>query len=186
MSKKTDGRVEGLGNVDQIREIIFGSQLREFNQRFEKLQQAIDGLEQSMNARMQEQQQALQNDITNNTELLETKLKNLTALSTEEREAIREEVARNDKRVSVALQSLGEENDAKLQMVKKEMQTSSAHLKEEMEKLKKTLYIELEERLGTMEDAKVSRDSMAETLFEMAMKVKGEGVEIFLPEAEDE
>lgn len=182
MSKKMEGKVEGLGNVDQIREIIFGSQLREFNQRFEQMAQRIDQLSVSVEERLREQQKTLQSEIANNMELLETKFKNLSTLGKEEREALREELARNDKRVTIAFESFGEENETKLALMKKELQAGAAQLKEEMEALKAEFFRELRARLGDLSDAKVSRDVMAETLFEMAMKIKGEGLDFVLSE----
>jgi len=186
MNKKAEGKVEGLGNVEQIREIIFGSQLREFNKRFEQMELRLTQLQEQMEERLREQQTTLQNEIANHSELTETKLKNLSTLSKEEREALRDELSRLDKRTTIAVESLGEEHETKLSLIKKEMQSAALQVKEEVEALKAAMSRELQARIGDVTEAKVSRDIMAETLFEMAMKIKGEGLDIALPETAGE
>ncbi len=171
-------KVEGLGNVDQIREIIFGSQMRELDQRFSKMETALQTLKNEMAAQMREVKAQMQSELNSGIELLETKLKNLANLSKEEREALREELLRTDKRLNMALDSLGEENETKLNLLKKETQAANDRMKNELSELRRQINESLDSRLSAMGEAKVSRDAMADLLLDMAVKIKGEGLDI--------
>ncbi len=186
MKKETEvKKVDGLGNVDQIREIIFGSQMRELDQRFSQMEAALSTLKQETAAQLRELKSAMQSEIGNGIELLETKLRNLSNLSKEEREALREELLRTDKRMTLAISSLAEENDTKLSLMKKEQQAQNDRLKEDLNELRRSVLDELNRNLAAMEDSKVSRDNMAEVLLDMAMRLKGEGLGIALESTEE-
>jgi hypothetical protein len=185
LKKQVEKSMEGLGNVDQIREIIFGSQMRELNQRFSKLETALTAQSKQFESLLDDTKSQLGNEISSNMELLETKLKNLSALSQAERDAIKEELGRNDKRLNMAIHSQNEEQTTKLSLLKKEFTSESERLKAEMRTLKETIFDELEKQLGSMGDVKVSRDAMAEVLLEMAMKIKGEGIDLPLDNTQE-
>lgn len=168
--------MEGLGNVDQIREIIFGTQMRELDQRFTEMASSLTSLKTVMEHDMAELRTLMREEVSNATQLFETKLKNLSNLSREEREALREELGRTEKRLSMGLDSMAEEHEAKLALMKNEQQGVTQRLKEELHELKQNVASELGKGLAEMGDTRVSRDAMAEMLLEMAMKIKGEGL----------
>lgn len=179
MTKKPqEGKIEGLGNIDQIREIIFGSQMREVTQRFTKIENAMDAMRKSFEEQIPRLKTAISNENQNNMELIETKIKNLASMTKEERDALKDELNRSDKRINMAMLSLSEEQTTKLALLKKDYLANAERLEEEMAALKRTVMEELTSQLGSMEDVKVSRDVMAEVLLEMAMKIKGEGLDI--------
>ena len=45
---------ERLGNIDQIRDIIFGAQLREYDNRFDKIDSDLSMMQQDMQARIEQ------------------------------------------------------------------------------------------------------------------------------------
>ncbi|MEO0949405.1 MAG: hypothetical protein AAFY11_14930 [Cyanobacteria bacterium J06641_5] len=49
---------EQLGNIDRIRDILFGTQLRDYNARFERLEKGLSGLQQDVRSRADEVRQA--------------------------------------------------------------------------------------------------------------------------------
>lgn len=160
--------------------------MREFNQRFAKLEGTLDQTAKRLEERMTEIKSQLNTEIASNMELVETKLKNLVSLSKEEREALKDELLRTDKRLSMAMDSHAEEQATKLNLLKKEYATLTEHLNEEMRSLKESVMSELQTQLGSMGDIKVSRDTMAEVLLEMAMKIKGESLDFPLEVTEGE
>lgn len=182
----TSNKVDGLGNVDQIREIIFGSQMRELDQRFGGMEKRLEEMKNSFETQVRELKQVMQSEMNSSIELLETKLKNLGNLSKEEREALREELLRTDKRLNMALDSMTEEHDTKLSLMKKDQQNEMGRIKSDLAELRQNVSRELEERLSSMGEMKVSRDAMAEVLLDMAMKIKGEGLDIALNETGNE
>ena len=45
---------ERLGNIDQIRDIIFGAQLREYDNRFDKIDSDLSMMQRDMQARIEQ------------------------------------------------------------------------------------------------------------------------------------
>ena len=66
-NKKLSSETSELGNVDQIREILFGSQSRELNKRFEKLEidikRSFDDLKSKIEFSQKEFNQKLENEV---------------------------------------------------------------------------------------------------------------------------
>jgi uncharacterized protein (UPF0335 family) len=56
---KRDDMYDKLGNIDQIRDIIFGAQLREYNSRFEKIEADIVATQDELRDRVSEIKNAL-------------------------------------------------------------------------------------------------------------------------------
>ena len=83
-NKKLSSETSELGNVDQIREILFGSQSRELNKRFEKLEidikRSFDDLKSKIEFSQKEFNQKLENEV----ELISKRIKNLTTVQQDE------------------------------------------------------------------------------------------------------
>ena len=66
---------ERLGNIDQIRDIIFGAQIREYETRFGKLESDISLLQQEMRSHVEQLKVSFAAELKAGFESLEKKLK---------------------------------------------------------------------------------------------------------------
>lgn len=164
---------EKLGNIDQIRDILFGSLFREYGSRFEKIESDIALLQQEMHDYASQVKSVLSTELRAAIESFEKKLKSLSLSSQEETADLRQQVDRVNRKFTTTIESLDESVDKQINLMREEFYNSRERLQEDVRSLRNQVFDELNNRLSVMRDAKVSRDDMAEILFELGMKLKG-------------
>ena len=83
-NNKATNETSELGNVDQIREILFGSQSRELNKRFEKLETDIKRSFDDLKSKIEFSQKEFNQKLENEVELISKRIKNLTTTQQDE------------------------------------------------------------------------------------------------------
>ena len=162
-----------LGNIDQIRDIIIGSQLREFNTRFGKIENDIALIEQEMRDRLEELKTTLLGEIKFAAEAIDKKLKGAIANTEEEQLELRQQIDRNSKKFSTSIENLDKDIDTQTESIRTQMSQSVGKLQEDVHTLRTQIFEQLDLRFATLSGVKVSRDDMAELLFELGMRLKG-------------
>ncbi|MEG4395721.1 hypothetical protein [Microcoleus sp. BROC3] len=164
---------ERLGNIDQIRDIIFGAQLREYDNRFDKIDSDLSMMQQDMQARIEQVKTVLSGEMRAAVDSLEKKVKSLTSNTQEESADIRQQVDRVNRKFSSSMEALDEAIDNQTSSLRDELSQTRERLSEETRTLKTQVFEELDRRFSMLRDVKVSRDDMAEILFELGMRLKG-------------
>lgn len=164
---------ERLGNIDQIRDIIFGPQLREYDNRFDKIESDISLLQQEMRDRIDQVKTVVSTEMRSSFDSLEKKLRSISLSYQEEISDLRQQVDRVNKKFTNAVEGLDQNIDNQTTSLRKELTESRTKLQEDVRALRVQVFEELERRLSTMRDAKVSKDDVAEILFELGMRLKG-------------
>lgn len=162
-----------LGNIDQIRDIIIGSQLREFNARFGKIESDISLIEQETRDRLEEVKTTLLGEIKFAIEALDKKLKGAISSTQEEQLELRQQIDRNNKKFSTSIDNLDKDIDTQTDSIRSQMNQSVGKLQEDVHSLRTQIFEQLDLRFATLSGVKVSRDDMAELLFELGMRLKG-------------
>jgi uncharacterized phage infection (PIP) family protein YhgE len=184
-STKEDIR-ERLGNVDQIRDIIFGTQVRDYDNRFTKIESDISKLQQEMRSGMEQLKNSFSVELKTAVETLDKKLKSLTLNTQEETTDLRSSVDRLNRKFTTSIQTLDEALDGQTNSIREELSESKKQLQEETNVLRDLMLEELERHFSDLRENKVSRDDMAETLFALGMRMKGTELIPKLQEAVDE
>ena len=164
---------ERLGNIDQIRDIIFGAQLREYDNRFDKIDSDLSMMQQDMQARIEQVKNVLSAEMKAAVDSLEKKVKSLTLNTQEESADLRQQIDRVNRKFSSSIEALDEAIDNQTSSIRDELSQNRERLSEETRTLKTQVFEELDRRFSMLRDAKVSRDDMAEILFELGMRLKG-------------
>ncbi len=162
-----------LGNIDQIRDIIIGSQLREFNARFGKIETDVSLMEQEMRDRLEEVRTTLLGEIKFAAEAIDKKLKGAIASTQEEQLELRQQIDRSSKKFSTSIENLDKDIDTQTDSIRTQMTQSIGKLQEDVHTLRTQIFEQLDLRFATLTGVKVSRDDMAEILFELGMRLKG-------------
>ena len=162
-----------LGNIDQIRDIIIGSQLREFNARFGKIETDVSLMEQEMRDRLEEVRTTLLGEIKFAAEAIDKKLKGAIASTQEEQLELRQQIDRSSKKFSTSIENLDKDIDTQTDSIRTQMTQSVGKLQEDVHTLRTQVFEQLDLRFATLTGVKVSRDDMAEILFELGMRLKG-------------
>jgi ElaB/YqjD/DUF883 family membrane-anchored ribosome-binding protein len=173
MDEITTGELhDKLGNMDQIRDIIFETQLRKHNNRFDGIESDLSMLRQEIRDRMDQLKIAVSNELSMAIESLEKKLKSASSLAQQESTEIRSQVVRIHKKFSDSIDSLNQAFDQQSSSARDELSQTRNSLQQTINVFREQIFKELEERFAELKSDKVSKDDMAETLFELAMRLK--------------
>lgn len=164
---------ERLGNIDQIRDIIFGAQLREYDNRFDKIDSELSMMQQDMQARIEQIKTVLSGEMRAAVDSFEKKIKSITLNTQEESADLRQQIDRVNRKFSSSIEALDEAIDNQTTSIRDELSQSRERLSEETRTLKTQVFEELDRRFSMLREVKVSRDDMAEILFELGMRLKG-------------
>jgi hypothetical protein len=176
MQKETQTKendISQLGNVDQIREILFGSQSREMKEKFEKLEASIKALHDEMRKKIEQTQNEFNMRIESELETLSRKMKNIVTQQQNEFADVRDSALKQEKRLQSAMDIMEEELNTKREQLQKQQLETNMALRSEMDALKDEVLETLNAKIADMNGVKLSRDDAAEILMEAAMAMKG-------------
>ncbi len=161
-------------HVDKIRDILFGSQMRDYDSRFQKLEQNLAKDSAELKDEVRRRIQVLEDFVRREFELMQTRLG---------RE--REERSEADRRLADELKAANESLSAKLHEVEEagyeaqrrlhdEMFQQSKNLRDDIQSSQEHVLAALEARIQELKNAKIDRANLATMLTEVAMKLTGD------------
>lgn len=187
MTFKTREEVrERLGNIDQIRDIIFGSQIRDYENRFVQIESDISRLQQEMRSQVEQLKSSFSIEIKAATEALDKKIKSIALTTQEESVDLRQQIDRLNRKFSSGIQSLDEALDIQTTSVRQEASQTKIQLEDDIKALRDLVLEEMERHFSQLSKTKVSKDDIAETLFALGMRLKETEFIPMLREASDE
>ena len=171
--KAKENDLSQLGNVDQIREILFGSQSREMKEKFEKLEASIKAMHEEMRKKMEQTQNDFNIRIDNELETLSRKMKNIVTQQQDKFSDVRDSALKQEKRLQNTMDIMEEELNAKREQLQKQQIENNSALRNEMDTLKDEVLQTFNNKIAEMNGVKLSRNDAAEILMEVAMAMKG-------------
>jgi len=165
--------ISQLGNVDQIREILFGSQEREVQEKFDKLENSINSMNEQIRKKIEQTQTELHSKMKNEIESINRKIKNMTSHQQDEFADVRDSALKQEKRMQNALDIVEDELNAKNEQLQKQQSENNTALHSEMENLKNELLKIINTKVTELGTNKLSRDDAAAIMMEAAMAMKG-------------
>jgi gas vesicle protein len=179
---KKEELYDKLGNIDQIRDIIFGAQLRDYNTRFDKLESELGNFRQELLDRIQEVKTTNAAELRSVVDSVDKRIKALQLTGEEERNDLRQIIDRTHRKASTNFEKLSEDLETTTGVLRDNLSETKSKLQDDIRNLRTYVQDELERRLSAIGNIKVSRDDMAEILFELGMRLKGTE---FVPELEE-
>ncbi len=174
MSEITKEEVrEKLGNIDQIRDIIFGSQIREYDNRISKVESDLLMVQQDLRDRLEQVKNGVSIELKAAVEAIEKKLKLFNSSSQEECADLRQQIDRANRRFSSSIQALDEALDSQTASIRSDLGDTKNKLQDDAGALRDLVLGELDRRFSQLRETKVSKDDIAESLFELGMRLKG-------------
>jgi DNA anti-recombination protein RmuC len=173
---------ERMGNVELIRDIIFGSKLQEYDNRLDKLESHLSLLDKEMRDRTLAVKTECLTELRASVDSLEEKIKSLSLTSQRDNADIRQLIDRTYKSFSSSLESIDKTVVSQSSSIRKELSETREKLQEDTQSLKAQIFDELEKRFSMLKDAKLSRNDMADILFELGLRIKKAE---FTPELKD-
>jgi hypothetical protein len=163
---------ERMGNIDLIRDIIFGSKLQEYDTRIDKLESNLSLLEKDTRDRLEQVKTECLAELRESVASLEEKINSLSMTSQKDNADLRQMVNGTYKSFSSSLESIDKTVVSQTTSIRKELSETKEKLQEDTRNLKAQIFDELERRFSMLSDAKVSRNDMAEIMFEVGLKLK--------------
>jgi len=161
----------GAGNVDKIRDILFGSQMRDYEKRFIRLED-----------RMQKEISSLKEDLLKSFETLERYMKREFELLNEHQEKEQNDRSTAIQKVSEDLKDASQLMENKISQVEdklnkrarelhEQLLTQSKNLSEEIRQKHEAISELLEKEAQELRLDKVNRADLSELFMEMAMRI---------------
>jgi hypothetical protein len=172
-NQKNKDDISQLGNVDQIREILFGSESRELKERFEKIENNLKSMQEEMRKKFEQSQTDFEERIDAEIEAISKKLKNIVTSQQDEFADVRDASLKLEKRLKNSMETMEDELNAKREQLHKQQIDMRNTLRAQMDTLQDELLGTLEAKLSEVGDVKLSRDDAADILMEAAMAMKG-------------
>lgn len=170
---KQSNDLSQLGNVEQIREILFGSQSREVQEKFDKLEESMKAMHEEMRKKMQQAELDFNAKIESEVETISRKIKNLSTQQQDELVDVRDAALKQEKRFQNALDIVEEELNAKREQLQKQHTENNITLRAQMDTLQDEMLQVLDEKIAALGLNKLSREDTADILMEAAMTMKG-------------
>jgi DNA repair exonuclease SbcCD ATPase subunit len=173
---------KNANNVDQIRDLIFGSQIKEFEDKFNQLNKMLQSVEEKITKAFNESYDKLQKETERSLEALEKKIDNLASSTQKERSKLKELIDTTDDTLHDQLNNQKDEFATKLKIMKENAVDENRKMLENMQTMKVEIQTAVETGLSSLSDDKLSRDSMAQMLLDVAMKIQGTDMTALLVE----
>jgi len=172
-----------IGNLDQIRELLFGQQSREYSDRIEAIESDLDKFKQQMEDHLTQLHKELSDEIQATRNTSEKQLKYLSANFQENTSHLTRSIEENHKKAIARMNSIEQTLNTTSKSLRTELSQTKEELKSDLSKLKQEVDEEINNNFGELGETKISRDDFAEVLFNMCLKIKGSD---FLEEKEEE
>ncbi|MGL5807623.1 MAG: hypothetical protein ACRC2R_16120 [Xenococcaceae cyanobacterium] len=178
-----------LGNIVQIRDLILGDKIEEYELRFAQMDKSLSDLTTKLNAfqletenRFLQVQKTFKEEIDLASNSLEKKLQYLSVTSQENTNKIQQELLLTSKKSSQQLGFLQDSVTRQITFVNDEISQTREMFLADVQNFKKSILERLEEKTAELQDGKIGKSDLAEILFEICLKVNGSD---FAPEPKD-
>jgi len=161
-------------NVDKIRDILFGSQMRDYEKRFARLEDSVTKALETLREDMTKRFDTLSNFVQQEVESLSQRLKTEKAERTEGLKEISREIKDASKAIEKKLGQLEEQmSDGQSELRAKLLEHSKA-MSGEIEKLRRDGASALDREVQTLRHEKTDREALADLLAEFSLRLKNE------------
>lgn len=161
-----------LGNIDQIREILFGSQLRGYSDRVEQIETRLSVLQQEARDRSEEVRHILLTQVHAAFEELERNVKSMNLKDSDEKIELRQQIDRLSKQLADRANALGEAIDDSMDSLRRDFSTSREKLEEDVRSLRQQVFEDLNQRLTALTRTKTAKEEMADMLLGLGTRLK--------------
>jgi hypothetical protein len=166
--------IEGPGNVDKIRDILFGNQMRDYETRFSRLEESLQKESQELKETTRRRFENLEEYLKKELEALETRLRT----EAEERSEAVRQLSRELRELADALnrrlRETQEQNSSAERSLRRDLLQKSQDISDEIRTRTEQLSNIMERRAGELRNDKADRAALAALFTEVAMRLSNE------------
>lgn len=164
----------GAGNVDQIREIIFGGQMRDYESRFEALSQTLKDRAQNLREDFDLQLSAIEKSAAKESDKTSDRFRKENTERSGNVSQLREEIAQLRSEGDSRMGGLDELIEKETRTLLSELHETRSDLLNRLNEQVETLQARLDDATRQLDDRKVSREELAGLLNEVALRLTGD------------
>ncbi|NND61277.1 MAG: hypothetical protein HKN49_13515 [Gammaproteobacteria bacterium] len=161
-------------NVDKIREIIFGGQMRDYQRRFDAMESSITDMTERLRHDMSARMDGIEAFVRREIELLGERLVNERRERNEEREQLNADLVESRRRLEESLNRIDEQYANEARSIRAALQEKGAELAQLIQGSRDDFNATLTRQANSLEERKISRDDLAGMLSEVAMRLNRE------------
>ena len=170
-----NGAEQGAASVDKIRDILFGSQIKNYEARFARLEDTLARETSELKETMRRRFESVEGFFRKESESLSGRLKAEREERTEALKAIAKDLKSASDLLNKKLLELDNKTAEGQSGLRQELMQESRKLLEEIRHKSDGLSALLERRTGELRDAKVDRSGLAALLTELALQLSEDG-----------
>jgi hypothetical protein len=168
-----------LGNILQIRDLLLGDKLEEYEYRFERMEKKISELAAKFgdfqietDTRFMQIQTSFQEEIDTSNNSIEARFKYLNTNTQAEINKFQQELSLASKKSSQQLESLQYSVNRQITFVNDELSHTKNTILTDFQNLKKLILDKLNEKTAELQGEKIGKNELADILFDVCLKIK--------------
>jgi len=169
-----NGAIDETGKVDRIRDILFGSQMRDYDGRFQRLEERLTREAADARADVQKRLEALENFLKGALESVSNRLNTEQSERGNAVEKLARDLAETARSLELATKNLGEHSDREFHALRQQLLDQAKALSEEIREKHGQAKADLDREAEQIRGAMTGRESLAEMLSEVALRLKNE------------
>jgi hypothetical protein len=173
-AESRNGVIEESGKVDRIRDILFGSQMRDYDGRFQRLEENLAKEAAEVRADVQKRLETLESFMKGEVESITNRA---TAEQSERSSAIEKlgrDLADTAKYLDSRIKSLDEQTAKETHALRQQLLDQAQALREEIREKHDQMKAGLDREAEQIRGAMTGREALAEMLSEVALRLKNE------------
>ena len=169
-----NGTIDETGKVDRIRDILFGSQMRDYDGRFQRLDERLTREAADARADTQKHLEALENFIKGALESLTNRLNTEQFARGHAVEKLAHDLAETAKSLELGTKNLGEHADREFHALRQQLLDQTKALNDEIREKHGQVKADLDREAEQIRGAMTGREALAEMLSEVSLRLKNE------------
>jgi DNA repair exonuclease SbcCD ATPase subunit len=169
-----NGELREGANVDKIRDILFGSNMRDYEKRFARLEERMTKSSDALRDDLKKRFDALESYVREEVESLGQRLKNEKSERTEALKELMRESRDSSKALEKKLSQLEDTLETAQGDLRARILEQSKALANQIQKSKEELEKAMETEVETLRNEKTDRAALADLFTEVALRLKGE------------
>ena len=174
--KPADGSPEAVetGSIDQIRDIIFGSQMKEYERRFQRLEERNQHRIEELHAEVGKRLEAIEAFVRKELDAQSDRLKSEQSARGDTVKALSNEIGEAVRALSSSIEAHSEKQAGEVNDLRQQVMDQSKSLSEEIRQKHGESSQRLDQAVRELDDGMVARTALSEILLDMAVRLSDE------------
>ena len=173
-AENRNGEIEESGKVDRIRDILFGSQMRDYDSRFQRLEEHLAQEAAEIRADVQKRLETLESFMKGEVESITNRANAEQSERSGAIEKLGRDLAEAAKTLDSKIKSLDEQTAKETHALRQQLLDQSKALSDEIRDKHDQMKAGLERETEQIRGAMTGREALAEMLSEVALRLKNE------------